>query len=226
MPITDWPVDDRPREKLLAKGADALSDAELLAIFLRVGLPGKSAVALARDLLSHFGSLNALFSTPLNEFAQIPGMGNAKYAQLQAVLEMSKRALQEAIATRRAFGNPEAVRDYLRLWLGNELRECFGVLFLDSQHGLQAAEILFRGTIDQATVHPRELVKRALTLNAAAVILAHNHPSGSTTPSQADVALTHRIASALELIDVRLLDHFVVTSGQAASMAELGLLRA
>jgi len=226
MPITDWPTDERPREKLLSKGAGALSDAELLAIFLRVGLPGKSAVALARDLLNHFGSLNALFGAPLSEFASIPGMGSAKYAQLQAVMEMAKRALQEALDTRRAFGNPEAVRDYLRLWLGNELRECFGVLFLDSQHGLLNAEILFRGTIDQATVHPRELVKRALTLNAAAVILAHNHPSGTVTPSQADVALTRRIASALELIDVRLLDHFVVTSGQAASMAELGLLGA
>ena len=222
MPITDWPAEDRPREKLLQRGASALSDAELLAIFLRVGLPGKSAVDLARELLQHFGSLTALFQASLESFTAVPGMGNAKYAQLQAVLEMAKRALKEEISERAAFTSPRAVSDYLRLWLGREPRETFGVLFLDSQHCMLAAEVLFEGTIDQAVVHPREIVKRALAHNASAAIIAHNHPSGSPQPSDADVHLTARVQTALQLVDVRLLDHFVVTAHATASLAELG----
>lgn len=222
MPISDWPAEERPREKLLHRGADVLSDAELLAIFLRVGLPGKSAVDLARELLGRFGSLTALFAAPLAEFSAIPGMGEAKYAQLQAVMEMSRRALGETLHRQNALSHPSAVRDYLRLWLGGESREVFGALFLDTRHRVLAAEVLFHGTIDQATIHPREIVRRALALNAGALIVAHNHPSGHTEPSAADWALTDRLSQALALVDLRLLDHFVVGPDSATSLAERG----
>ncbi|PHV10633.1 RadC family protein [Chitinimonas sp. BJB300] len=224
MPITDWPADERPREKLLARGATSLSDAELLAIFLRVGLPGKSAVDLARELLHRFGSLTQLFNATQADFTQIAGMGNAKFAQLQAVLEMSRRALQEALRQPTALNQPADVRNYLRLWLGGETRETFGVLFLDTQHRLLAAEVLFRGTLNHAEVHPRELARRALALNAAALIVAHNHPSGMAEPSAADISLTTHLSRALALIDIRLLDHFVVTPSEALSLAERGHL--
>ncbi len=222
MPITDWPTDERPREKLLQHGASSLSDAELLAIFLRVGIPGKNAVDLARELLQHFGSLTELFDASLTELCRIPGMGAAKYSQLQAILEMSRRALGEQLSRPQSFSQPAAVRDYLRLWLGGEDRECFGALFLDTQHGLISAEVLFRGTLDQASVHPREIARRALQLNAGALIIAHNHPSGVSQPSEADLHLTRTVKQALSLLDIRLLDHFVVTRHGSHSLAEHG----
>lgn len=222
MPITDWPTDERPREKLLQHGASSLSDAELLAIFLRVGIPGKNAVDLARELLQHFGSLTELFDASRTELCRIPGMGAAKYSQLQAILEMSRRALGEQLSRPQAFSQPAAVRDYLRLWLGGEDRECFGALFLDTQHGLISAEVLFRGTLDQASVHPREIARRALQLNAGALIIAHNHPSGVSQPSEADLHLTRTVKQALSLLDIRLLDHFVVTRHGSHSLAEHG----
>jgi len=179
MAITDWPADERPRERLLAQGAGALSDAELLAIFLRVGMKGKSAVDLARELIGRFGSLNRLFAAPRAQFAAVPGMGDAKYAQLQAVLEMARRALGEQLASRELLSSPQAVRDYLRLQLGGLSNEVFIALWLDAQNRLITSEELFRGTLTQTSVYPREVVKRALHHNAAAVIVAHNHPSGT-----------------------------------------------
>lgn len=225
MSITDWPEDERPRERLLARGAAVLSDAELLAIFLRVGVRGKSAVDLARELLGRFGSLNRLFSASLDELATVPGMGPAKYAQLQAVLEMSRRALSEAMKQGDALSTPAAVRDYLRLQLAGLPYEVFYALWLDAQNRLIAAEELFHGTLTQTSVYPREVVKRALAHNAAAVVLAHNHPSGVAEPSSADEFLTRELKQALALVDVRVLDHFIVAgSSQALSFAERGLL--
>lgn len=222
MAIPDWPEAERPREKLLAHGAAALSDAELLAVFLRVGMPGVSAVDLARQLLLHFGSLHRIFAASATDFCALPGLGEAKYAQLQAVMEMARRAIGESMTAQPVFERPDAVADYLRLWLGREPREVFGALFLDSQHRLIAAETLFWGTIDQAAVHPRELVRRALEHQAAALIVAHNHPSGHTAPSAADLALTDRLHAALDLIDVRLLDHFIVGRPDVCSLAARG----
>jgi DNA repair protein RadC len=224
MAITDWPEGERPREKLLQRGATALSDAELLAIFLRVGVTGKSAVELARDLLNHFGNLTRLFNATQAEFAAFPGMGPAKFAQLQAVLEMSRRALNEQMQVRDALNSPQAVRDYLRLQLGGLAHEVFMVLFLDAQNRVLAKEELFRGTLTQTSVYPREVVKRALAHNAAGVILAHNHPSGVAEPSQADRHLTDQLKSALSLVDVRVLDHFVVAGSSGFSFAERGYL--
>ncbi len=225
MAITDWPEDERPRERLLARGAASLSDAELLAIFLRVGVRGKSAVDLARQLINHFGSLNGLFAASEVAFSEIPGMGSAKYAQLQAVLEMARRALAESMKERDAFSNPSAVRDYLRLHLSSLLHEVFFALWLDSQNRLLVAEELFRGTLASTSVYPREVVKRALAHNAAAVVFAHNHPSGVAEPSSADEMLTRSLKQSLALVDVRVLDHFIV-AGQALplSFAERGLL--
>lgn len=223
MAITDWPEGERPREKLLQKGASSLSDAELLAIFLRTGVPGKSAVDLARELHGRFGGLNALFAAGEKEFCQTPGMGAAKYAQLQAVLEMARRALQEDIAQRDALSSPQAVRDYLRLRLQGLPHEIFMALFLDAQNRVIVSEELFRGTLTQTSVYPREVVKRALHHNAAAVILAHNHPSGVAEPSNADQVLTQALKSALALVDVRVLDHFIVAGSSLVSFAERGL---
>ena len=224
MAITDWPEDERPRERLLAQGAAVLSDAELLAIFLRVGIPGKSAVDLARQLISHFGSLTKLFSASLEAFSAIPGMGPAKYAQLQAVLEMSKRALSEEMKVRNALSTPGAVRDYLRLNLAGLPHEVFFALWLDAQNRLIAGEELFRGSLTQTSVFPREVVKKALWHNAAAVVLAHNHPSGVAEPSAADEHLTRELRQALALVDVRVLDHFIVAgTNQPLSFAERGL---
>jgi DNA repair protein RadC len=224
MSITDWPEGERPREKLLARGAAALSDAELLAIFLRTGVTGMSAVDLARELLVKYGSLNGLFAADQADFCEVKGMGAAKYAQLQAVLEMSRRALQEEIQRGDVLSSPRAVRDYLKLLLAGRGQEVFMVLFLDTQHRVIAFEELFHGTLSQTSVYPREVVKRALAHNAAAVILAHNHPSGVTEPSQADQLLTSALKQALALVDVTVLDHFVVAAGQTLSFAERGLL--
>ncbi|OGA38699.1 MAG: hypothetical protein A3G24_27970 [Betaproteobacteria bacterium RIFCSPLOWO2_12_FULL_62_13] len=224
MPITDWPLDDRPREKLLSKGAESLSDAELVAIFLRTGVRGKSAVDLARIMLTRFGSLSALFAADGAEFCAIPGLGNAKYVQLQAVLEMARRSLREQIARGAALGSPQAVRDYLRLKLQDRPHEVFVGVFLDAQNHVLAVEELFRGTLTQTSVYPREVVKRALHHNAAALIFAHNHPSGVAEPSRADEALTQALKQALALVDVKVLDHFVVGGGAAMSFAERGLL--
>jgi DNA repair protein RadC len=224
MAITDWPENERPREKLLLRGAAALSDAELLAIFLRTGVQGKSAVDLARELLTEFGGLTQLFATSETDFCKVHGMGQAKYVQLQAVLEMSRRALQETLQRGNALNSPQAVRDYLQLLLSNRQQEVFLVLFLDTQHRVIAAEELFHGTLSQTSVYPREVVKRALAHNAAAVILAHNHPSGVAEPSQADQHLTGALKQSLALVDVRVLDHFIVAVGQTMSFAEKGLL--
>jgi DNA repair protein RadC len=224
MAITDWPEDERPREKLLKHGPATLSDAELLAIFLRTGVAGKSAVDLARELLAGFGGLRPLLNASRMEFCARPGLGDAKYAQLQAVLEMARRHLRESLVRGDAFTSPEAVRGYLAARLRDQPREVFLVLFLDNRHRLIAAEELFLGTLGEAAVHPREVVRRAMHHNAAALIVAHNHPSGVAEPSRADATLTLRLRDALALVDVRLLDHFVVGDGETVSLAERGLL--
>lgn len=225
MAIKHWPENERPRERLLSQGASNLSDAELLAIFLRVGVKGASAVDLARTLIGHFGSLRRLFAASESEFSGIPGMGVAKYAQLQAVLELARRALREELKAGDALSSPRAVRDYLRLTLSSLPHEVFMVMLLDAQNRLIAAVELFRGTLTQTSVHPREVVKLALSHNAAGILLAHNHPSGVTEPSRADEALTQALKQALALVEVKLLDHFIV-AGQAEplSFAEKGLI--
>jgi DNA repair protein RadC len=224
MSIKDWPEGDRPREKLLSLGAEGLSDTELLAIFLRVGVKGKSAVELARELKLRFGSLSGLFAADLKAVCEISGLGKAKYVQLQAVMEMARRALRESLAERDVLSSPEAVKSYLRLKLQDLPREVFVVIFLDAQNRVQSIDELFAGTLTQTSVYPREVVKRALAHNAAAVIFAHNHPSGVAEPSHADEALTRALRQALALVDVRVLDHFVVGKGAALSFAERGLL--
>ncbi len=224
MAINDWPELERPREKLLQKGAQSLSDAELLAIFLRSGVPGKSAVDLARELLQRFAGLGGLFAASQLDFCAIGGLGPAKYAQLQAVLEMAQRALQEQIMRGDAMSSPQAVRDYLRLALQGRPHEVFVVLFLDAQNRVVASEELFRGTLTQTSVYPREVVKRALHHNAASAIFAHNHPSGVAEPSNADQLLTQALKQALALVDIKVLDHFIVAGGSTLSFAERGLL--
>ncbi len=224
MAITDWPEGERPREKLLAGGAMALSDAELLAIFLRTGVAGKSAVDLARDLLTRFSSLNGIFAASIEEICQVHGMGESKFVQLQAIFEMSRRALLEQMQQRDILTSPQAVRQYLSLKIGALPREVFMVIFLDAQHRVLAVEELFSGTLTQTSVYPREIVKRSLHHNAAAVIFAHNHPSGVPEPSQADEALTEALKAALNLVDIRVLDHFIVAGNQVLSFAERGLL--
>lgn len=224
MAITDWPEDERPREKLLQHGAAVLSDSELLAIFLRVGVTGKSAVDLARDLLIKFGSLNGIFSASLSDIQQVHGMGSSKYAQLQAIFEMSRRALAEEMQVRDVLSSPKQVRDYLCLKLGALTREVFMVLFLDAQNRVLAQESMFEGTLTQTSVYPREVVKRALHHNAASVIFAHNHPSGIAQQSRADELLTTALKQALALVDVRVLDHFIIAGNNTLSFAERGLL--
>ena len=224
MAITDWPKDDRPREKLLEKGPAALSDAELLAIFLRTGVAGKSAVDLARELLRKFGSLAHLFAASEKEFCQVLGLGPAKYVQLKAVLEMARRGLHEELKTNDALSSPKSVRDYLRLLLQGRQEEVFVAIFLDAQNRVIATEELFRGTLTQTSVYPREVVKRALHHNAAATIFAHNHPSGIAEPSRADELLTQALKQALALVDVKALDHFIIAGSAAMSFAERGLL--
>jgi DNA repair protein RadC len=224
MAITDWPEGERPREKLLERGAEALSDAELLAIFLRVGVRGKSAVDLARDLLWHFGGLTPLFAASREECVAVSGLGDAKYAQLQAVLEMSRRALGEAMRDRDTLASPAAVRDYLRLRLRGLAHEVFMGVFLDARNRVMRSEELFRGTLTQTSVYPREVVKRALAHNAAGIILAHNHPSGVAEASQSDRWLTDQLRQALALVDVKVLDHFIVAGEHDVSFAERGWL--
>lgn len=224
MSITDWPEAERPREKLLLQGADALSDAELLAIFLRVGCAGKSAVDLARELLINFGGLRPLLESSQEEFCRGLGLGKAKYAQLQAVMEMARRHLSASLQTGDVMSNPDKVRDFLRAKLRHHVREVFAVIFLDTQNQLLAYEEIFFGTLDAASVYPREIIMRVLHHNAAAVILAHNHPSGIAEPSQADQRITRRLQSALELIDVSVLDHMIVGNRDVMSFAEQGLL--
>jgi DNA repair protein RadC len=224
MAITDWPLQERPRERLLALGPASLSDAELLAILLRTGVKGKSAVDLARQLLGRFGSVSALLEAGAASLEGTPGLGGAKLAQLKAALELARRALREDIAARDALSSPRAVRDYLRLALAGREQEVFAVLLLDAQHRVIASEQLFRGTLTQTSVYPREVVKCALKHNAAAVIFAHNHPSGVAEPSHADEILTRSLKSALALVDIQVLDHFIVAGARTMSFAERGLL--
>ncbi|MDH5553310.1 MAG: DNA repair protein RadC [Nitrosomonas sp.] len=224
MAISDWPESERPREKLVKNGAESLSDTELLAIFLRTGMAGKSAVDLARDSLKQFGSLTNLFAANQREFCLLPGMGIAKYTQLQAVLEMARRALGDEFKNRDIMDSPELVRDYLRLTLQNKEHEIFLGIFLDTKNRTIATEELFNGTLTQTSVYPREVIKRVLHHNAAAIIFAHNHPSGVAEPSHADKALTTTLKQALALIDVKVLDHFIVGNGATLSFAENGLI--
>lgn len=220
--IKDWPRDERPREKLLARGAAGLTDAELLAIFLRTGVAGRSAVALARDLLGEFGSLRALLKADQQAFCRAKGLGAAKYAQLQAVLELARRHLAEELPERDVLSEPGAVRRYLISRLREEPQEVFLGLFLDRQLKIIATEELARGSLSEAAVYPREVVKTALRLGASAVIFAHNHPSGLAEPSLQDKALTERLKAALATVDVRLIDHFVIGEGEPVSLAARG----
>ncbi len=224
MAIPDWPADERPREKLLLRGAKTLSDAELLAIFLRTGVKGLSAVDLARQLLHEFGSLGALLNADKNSFCSGHGLGEAKFAQLRAVLEMGQRHLRQQVHRSDALQSPEHTRQYLQSLLGHLPHEEFGCLWLDNRNRVINWEALFRGTIDSASVYPREVVKGALSANAAAVILAHNHPSGAVEASNADRQITDRLKQALELIGVRVLDHIIIGDGRYCSFAEQGWL--
>jgi DNA repair protein RadC len=224
MLLKDLPLDARPREKLLARGAGALSDAELLALLLRTGLPGKNALQMGQELVDTFGGVAGLLHTPAEALKKIKGLGSAKRAEIVAVLELARRALASQLQENTMFSSPQAVRDYLQLQLGSRDHEIFAVLFLDTQHRLIVLEEMFRGTLTQTSVYPREVVVRALALNAASVVLAHNHPSGSAQASRADEAITQTLKAALALVDVRVLDHFIVTARQAVSMAELGLM--
>ena len=236
MSLKDLPTDAQPREKLLARGAQALADAELLAILLRTGIVGKGVLQLAQELLDPpasdgsggvgggFGGIGGLLQASSSDLSRIKGLGPAKCAELIAVMELARRALAQQLRTREVFDSPNAVKHYLQLHLAHKPHEVFAVLFLDSQHRLLALEELFRGTLTQTSVYPREVVLRALHHHAGAVVLAHNHPSGSVQPSPADHALTQTLKSALALVDVRVLDHIVVAPGQALSMAEQGLV--
>ncbi len=233
MPLKDLPADARPREKLLARGAGALSDSELLALLLRTGIRGKGVLQLADDLLQGKGGGNrkpgfhgiaGLLNASASDLQGIKGLGPAKRAELLAVLELARRALAQQLRQRAVFSSPGAVKDYLQLHLAARDHEVFAVLFLDVQNRLLATEELFRGTLTQTSVYPREVVLRALHHQCAAVVLAHNHPSGSVQPSRADEALTQTLRSALALVDVRVLDHVIVATGQSLSMAEKGLL--
>ena len=224
MPISDWPLAERPRERLLSLGAQQLSDAELVAVCVRTGISGKSALDLARELIGRFGGLRGLLTAEHGSLAAVKGLGDAKRAQLAAVLELARRCLREEMCAGNALTSPGAVRDYLRLALGSREHEVFIALFLDAQHRTLAVEELFRGTLTQTSVYPREVVKAALRINAAATIFAHNHPSGVAQPSQADELLTRSLRDALALVDVKVLDHFVVAGNQALSFAERGLL--
>ena len=223
MGINDWPEQDRPRERLAREGAAALSNAELLAIFLRVGVRGRSAVELGRHMLDHFGSLQQLLHATPQEFSKVHGLGMAKYAQLQAVMELSRRAISEKFF-REALCSPDVVKAYLRGKFGLQAYESFVVLFVDVKNRLIDAQEMFRGTLTHTSVYPREVVVAALRRNASGVMLAHNHPSGMPEPSEADLALTRALAQALALVDVRVLDHFVVAGTHVHSFAEHGQL--
>ena len=237
MPLKDLPTDARPREKLLARGPAALADAELLAILLRTGMAGKGVLQLAEELLSQpatctatgqvsggFGGIAGLLHTSSDDLRRTKGLGPAKRAELVAVMELARRALAQQLRQRTAFDSPDAVKQYVQMHLAHKGHEVFAVLFLDSQHRLLALDEMFRGTLTQTSVYPREVVLRALHHHAAAVVLAHNHPSGSVQPSRADEALTQTLKSTLALVDVRVLDHIIVAPGCALSMAEQGLV--
>ena len=224
MVITDWPSQERPRERLLALGARSLGDAELLAILLRCGVRGKSAVDVARQMLGRFGSVGALLEAGSEKLAETPGLGRAKLAQIQAALELARRALREELSSRDALCSPSVVRDYLCLLLAGRDHEVFVVVLVDAQHRVIASEELFRGTLTQTSVYPREVVKCALKHNAAAVIFAHNHPSGIAEPSHADEILTRSLKAALTLVDIQVLYHFIVAGTRTMSFAERGLL--
>ncbi len=225
MPLKDLPPDARPREKLLARGAAALGDAELLALLLRTGLPGQGVLQMAQQLLDRFGGVSGLLHTTADDLKTFKGLGGtAKRAELIAVLELARRAMAEQLKQREVFSSPGAVKHYLQLHLAAKTHEVFAVLFLDAQNRLVAMEELFRGTLTQTSVYPREVVLRALQHTAAAVVLAHNHPSGTVQPSRADEALTQTLKAALALVDVRVLDHVIVAQGEALSMAEKGLI--
>ncbi|CAN7691350.1 RadC family protein [Duganella sp. Dugasp56] len=224
MPINDWPLERRPRERLIRDGAPALSDAELLAVFLRVGVRGKDAVQLGQDMVHHFGSLQGLFGASLAEFSAINGLGPAKFAQLQAVMELARRAILEEMKSGQTLGSPHAVKDYLRIIFHGKTFEAFYVLFLDVKNRLIASREMFRGTLTHTSVYPREVVKAALDCNAASVMLAHNHPSGTPDPSESDLVLTRALVQALALVDIRILDHFVVAGHRVHSFAEHGQL--
>lgn len=222
--MKDLPADQRPREKLLARGAGALADPELLALLLRTGYKGHGVFALADQVLKDCKGFAGLLAATPGQLKAIKGLGPAKQAELLAVMEMARRALAQQLKAVPVFDNPQRVKDYLALQLGGRSQEVFAVLFLDAQHRYVQLEEMFHGTLNQTSVYPREVVKRALALNAAAVVLAHNHPSGVAEPSRADEFLTQTLKSALQLVDVRVLDHVVVGTGQAVSMAERGLL--
>jgi DNA repair protein RadC len=223
MAIPHWPVDERPRERLLAQGAQALTNAELVAVLLRTGLPGKSAVDLARDLLKQYEGVSAMLEAGA-ELETIKGLGPAKRAQFAAAIELARRSLQEKMKKNAALTSPGEVRDYLRLALSRREEEAFVCIWLDAQHKVIEIQEAFKGTLTQTSVYPREIVKAALARNAAAVIFAHNHPSGVAQPSQADELLTRNLKEALALVDVKVLDHFIIAGNQAISFAERGLL--
>ena len=224
MSITDWPKEERPREKMLIRGPEALSDAELLAIFLRTGTKGKSAVDLARELLEQFGGLRPLLNADKKTFCAGLGLGEAKFAQLQATLEMGRRHLAESLQRTDVLSSPNDTRRYLLSRMRDYCHEVFACLFLDNRNRIISFDEMFHGTIDGASVHPREIVKRSLKHNAASVIFTHNHPSGHAEPSQADKSLTTQLIDALALIDVRVLDHLVIGDGHVVSFAERGLM--
>ncbi len=224
MPISDWPKQERPREKLLSRGAASLSDAELLAIFLRTGRQGKTAIDLSRDLLVEFNGLRGLIDTDSRSFCQTKGLGLAKYSQIQAAIELGKRYLQENLGGKDLLSSPNDTKNFLIAQLRAYPYEVFACLFLDNRHQIISFDEMFKGTIDGAHVYPREVVKQALARNAAAVIFAHNHPSGVAEPSLADKNITQRLQEALKLVDIRVLDHFIIGDNTAVSFAELGLL--
>lgn len=224
MAICDWPINERPREKLIQYGSESLSDAELLAIFLRTGIKGKSAVDMARDLLLEFGDLRTLIEASQEQFCAAKGLGSAKYALLQSVMEMARRHLAAELKTPVNTNSSHSVKAFVTSQLRHLKREVFAVLCLDSQYQLIHFEKLFWGTIDSANIHPREVVKLALEHNAKAVIFTHNHPSGNTQPSDADQQITHHLQQALSLVDIDVLDHLIVGNGPALSFAEHGLI--
>jgi DNA repair protein RadC len=222
--IASLPQDERPRERLLKHGASALSEAELIAVFLRSGISGTSAIDLGRELINRFGSMRKVFGATIDEIASVRGLGPAKYAQLQAVVEMTRRALTEEMGERDSMSSPRAVREFLCLSLGTRPHEVFMAMFLDAQNRVLASEELFRGSLTQTSVYPREVVKTALRYNAAGVIFAHNHPSGVAEPSRADEMLTQTLKQALSLVDIKTLDHFIVAGSRTVSFAERGLI--
>lgn len=224
MVIKSWPLDQRPREKLLARGPQSLTDTELLAVILRTGVVGKSAIDLGQDLMNRCGGIHQLLEASAQQLTGIKGLGLAKRAQLQAVLELAKRALAAKLGQKEVLTSSEQVKDFLRLLLAQKMHEVFLCLYLDTKNCLIASEELFRGSLTETAVYPREIVRQALHNNAAALIVAHNHPSGLIEPSDADISLTLHLQQSLALIEVRLLDHFIVANTEVYSFAEAGLL--